>query len=346
MINKLKAKLDSELIVFTEQINKKYSDAENVKIVFDTLQEYVLRNGKRVRPIMFLSAYHGFCNKSPEHLYQTALAVEILHDFMLIHDDLLDRSDMRRGKPSLHKIFEEKILEYPNKNFTGEDLALLAGDILYALAIENFLLIDEDPQNIQEALKIFAETVTRTGLGQFIEIINSAKNIEDIELEDIYSVYDKKTAFYTFVCPLLTGAKLAGASQQEQNILTEYGTALGHAFQINDDIIGIFSTEKEIGKSTVSDIAESKKTILVWHAFNNSCSTDKIELQRIFNLAQLSEDDIFSFKSIVSKTKSVEYAKEQATRFINQAREAINQSNIKDAYRDLLLSYTDKVMNM
>src|SRR3989338_5453464 len=185
---------------------------------------------------------------------------------MLIHDDIIDRSDLRRGKPTMHRLLK-KAVKTPDQEKLGFDLSIIVGDILYVLAIDAFLSIHEEPRRKEKALKYFVKTAAFTAMGEFIDIIHGVENISRIKEKDVFLNYTLKTAKYTFECPLVIGAILAGASTQDTQKLSRLGIMIGQAFQIQDDILGIFGSQKSIGKSILSDITEFKKTLLVCHAY-------------------------------------------------------------------------------
>ena len=176
---------------------------------------------------------------------------------MLIHDDIIDRSDLRRGKPTMHKILAHTV-KTTDPDKLGIDLGIIAGDIVYALAIDAFLSIDEPSERKERALKYFIQTAAFTAMGEFIDTVSGVKPVQDVDEKEVFLNYTLKTARYTFDCPMVTGAILAGADDREIKKISHFGILIGQAFQIQDDIIGIFETEANIGKSILSDLAEGK----------------------------------------------------------------------------------------
>ena len=156
--------------------------------------------------------YLGYAGKTAPSLYRSAASLELLHDFMLVHDDIIDKSDTRRGQPSMHALLNKYLKNHRDIKFTGEDLAIIAGDVMYAMALHAFLSVREDPKNKEASFKKLIEAALYTGTGEFIELILSLKNIDAITKNDIYKIYDLKTANYTFSTPLVMGATLAGGS--------------------------------------------------------------------------------------------------------------------------------------
>ncbi|MBF0384994.1 MAG: polyprenyl synthetase family protein [Candidatus Omnitrophica bacterium] len=346
MLKELKKRIDCELRNFVKSAENTFGLKSLSPLLFRTIENYILRDGKRIRPILFIVGYQGFSKKTPKALYQSALAIELMHDFMLIHDDIIDKSELRRGQPSLHTIYNKFLQGKGKAKFSGEDLAIVAGDIIYALSINAFLAIDEDPRKKERALRMLTETAAFTGCGQFIEILNGVKDINRVKEEDIYNIYNYKTARYTFASPLCIGATLAGASEREIDNLFDYGLFLGQAFQIKDDILGMFGDEAKIGKSITSDLQESKKTLLILKAFQRASFEDKTSLKRILGKEKIRISDIRKAKKIIKDTGSLEFSMEKIKQLQNKAQAILASSSIKRKQKDFLADFSKKTLNL
>jgi len=340
----MKNKIDKELEKLAANLDKIYSLSSISPLLSKCIKDFILRKGKRIRPILFIAGYLGFAKRPAPGLYASALSIELLHDFMLVHDDIIDKSDKRRGKPSMHRMLDSYLAGYKNIKFSGVDLSLLAGDVMYAIAIDAFLSIKEEMRRKEKALSKFIEAAIYTGSGEFIELFNGTKNIEKITKQDIYKIYDYKTARYTFSTPLSTGAILAGAPQSQVNKLFTLGIYLGRAFQIKDDILGMFGEEKKTGKSTLSDLQESKKTMLIWHAFNNSNANQKSLIKRLLSKKKVNTADLLRIRKVVRETGALKQAKEEIIRLIKKARDLILSSSIKKEYKHFLLNYSRQLL--
>lgn len=314
-------------------------------LLFRNIRNFVLRPGKRVRPIMFAAGYLGFRDKAPAGLYTSALSMELLHDFMLVHDDIIDKSDTRRGKPSMHKMLGNHLKKYRGLKFSGQDLSIIAGDVIYSLAIEAFLAVKEDPARKEKALRRFIQAAVYTGVGEFIELTGEIKSLKDIDIIDINRVYDYKTAYYTFACPLSAGAELAGADQRQVDILGRYGMHLGRAFQIKDDILGMFSEEAEIGKSILTDLQEAKKTLLVWYAFRKGSKTVRLKMKQLFVKDKVTRKDLSSMRGIFIETGALEFAQKEIAKLEASALALLSSSRIRPSYKKQLEKFTDKLLS-
>lgn len=346
MISQIKNKIEKELPHFLDSLDKQYCLRKISPLLFESIEDFIMRSGKRVRPILFIIGYQGFSKRRPRGLYRSAIAVELLHDFMLVHDDIIDKSDTRRNKPSMHAALNNHLKQYPQAKFNGQDLSIIVGDVMYAMAIDAFLSIQEDPRRKENALKAFTRSAALTGAGEFIELMAGAKPLETINGDVIRNIYDYKTARYTFCAPLITGAILAGAKQKNIDLLERFGLYLGRAFQIKDDILGMFGDAKKIGKSTLSDLREAKKTLLIWYAYSHGTGRDKQIIKNIFSRKKITNSTLTTMKHIVQKTGALDYAKNEISSYFHQAKTTLFDCGLKTSHKNCLLSYLDKLLAM
>lgn len=346
MFLKMKNKVEQELRSYVKRIDQLYSLNRLSPILFKSIKEFILRDGKRIRPILFCIGYFGFSKKTPPGIYRSALSLELLHDFMLVHDDIIDKSRMRRGKPSMHTFLKGLLCKNKKTKFSGEDLAIVVGDVMYAMALDAFMAIKEDASRKEKALSILIRAALYTGSGEFIELLLGNKPIENVSQKDIYKIYDYKTANYTFASPLTIGATLAGAKNIQIKKLYSYGMLLGRAFQIKDDIIGIFGKEKETGKSSITDIKEAKRTLLIWYAFNHVSKKDKSIIKRIMEAKSASYNDLLKMREIIVKSKALNYAQNQIKLLYSKAIAQINSLGINKRYKDALDNFSKEILKL
>ena len=336
MLNQTKIKLDQELVSFASRLDQDYSLKNISPLLSSKIKEYILRPGKRIRPTLFVLGYLAYSRKPAKGLFRSALSIELLHDFMLVHDDIIDKSDLRRGKPAMHKIFNDHFAKMHGIKFNGQDLAIVVGDILYALAMDAFLAIQEKPERKEKALRKFVHAALYTGCGEFTEMVCGAKTIEEISQADIYKIYDLKTAYYTFAYPLSIGATLAGASEDQTKKIFEYGVYLGRAFQIQDDILGMFADEKKIGKSILSDLQEAKKTLLIKQAYRNSSKPGRVQIKQILAKNKVGLPDLYKMRSLVKDSGSLAYARKEISRLNKEALNFACALKISSKYKNFL----------
>ena len=241
--------------VLSKILEKKISKNKNLN---DAMRYSVLGGGKRIRPFL-VAECSKFFDTDEDEIMQIAAAIELLHVYSLVHDDLpsLDNDDLRRGKPSTHKYFDEAI-------------AILVGDALQALSFE---ILSESYKKIKKIDQInlinsFAQYVGQYGMvgGQAIDI---DINQNDLNLDKLLEMYKLKTAnLISFSCQV--GGIVSGAEQKKINALKNFGDNIGIAFQISDDILDVIGDEKVIGKRVGSDLKNNKKTFLNFFDIDNS----------------------------------------------------------------------------
>ncbi len=339
MFCQIKKKIDANLLTFINQLDKKYSLSSISPILFRKIKDFSLRKGKRIRPALFVIGYKGYADKTAKGLYQSALSIELLHDFMLIHDDIIDKSLTRRGKASLHASFDKYLEKNKKVKFNGSDLSIVVGDIIYALAINAFLSIRVGFSRKEKALENFVKAAVFTGSGEFIELINGIKPLEKLKKSDVYKIYDHKTAFYTFSCPLSTGAILAGAKEKELTKINEYGKYIGRAFQIKDDILGIFAGEKKTGKSQTSDLQEGKKTLLIFYAYKNCSKSRQKQIKKIFSKEKINPADLKQIQKIIIESNGLDSAKKEIRRLTAKSQLILDSLVMKKTYKKALRDY-------
>jgi len=347
MIEQIRKNIDKSLSSFLDTVKKDYKLHLVSSLLFESIREFTLREGKRLRPLLLILTYKGYSpasKKISRQLYNASTCMEFLHNFMLIHDDIIDRSDLRRGKPTMHKILSRTVpTRDPDK--LGIDLGIIAGDIVYALAIDAFLSINEPSERKERALKYFIQTAAFTAMGEFIDTVSGVKKVQNVDEKEVFLNYTLKTARYTFDCPMVTGAILAGAPDKEIKKISHFGILIGQAFQIQDDIIGIFETEANIGKSILSDLMEGKKTLLVIHAFSVLRGKSKLKFLKIFNKKIKTLKDLEAIKKIFVETKSLDYALKAIHTRLKEAREILNSLDINEEYRHLIEDSLLKLFN-
>ncbi|NQS99989.1 MAG: polyprenyl synthetase family protein [Candidatus Omnitrophica bacterium] len=332
MQNKIKNKLAQTLPQLIRDLDRKYSLNNLAPALFKRIKEFASRKGKRLRPALFVIGYLGFSRKAAPNLYKSALSMELLHDFFLVHDDIIDKADLRRDRPTMHKIL-------------GQDQAIIAGDLLYALALDAFLSIQVTPERKEKALRKFIRAAVLTELGESLELSTDKLDIRKVNAEDILKIYLCKTAVYTFAAPLACGAILAGAGSAEVSKLEQYGLYLGRAFQIKDDILGMFNSEKQIGKSVLTDLQEAKKTLLIWYAYKYSSNKDKLLVKNILAKNKVTNSDLFKMRKIIIASGALAYAQGEITQLLKKSKLTINSSAMRPKYKQLLNDYSEQLLN-
>jgi geranylgeranyl diphosphate synthase, type I len=330
MIKNIIKRINIELKSFFDDNEATCTLARISPYSFKYIKEFSLRDGKRIRPLIFVLAYLGFTKKKAKDIYKSAIALELIHAFILMHDDIVDRASLRRGLPSLHKMI-------------GNEKAMITGDILYALGIKTFLSIDESPERKLAALDKLLEAAVHTGCGEINELLIDKNMLNNAELSDIYTIYDQKTSYYTFVVPLVTGAILAGANDKTIKKLKDCGISMGRAFQLRDDMLGLLADEKTTGKSALTDLQEKKITIPLLHAYRTSENTDKKKIHLILKKNSVSRKDLGEVRRIIKKTGTKGFINGEVERLVERSKNEILSCGVDKKYGQSILKLLDKL---
>jgi geranylgeranyl diphosphate synthase type I len=307
-------------------------------------KELAIAGGKRLRPAFMYYGYLASGGTDEERILRTSIAIELLHLSLLVHDDIIDRDDMRHGIPTLHQKYAEigrKYFHLEDTDHFGVSIAIIIGDMLMALG-NDVIFRSEFPQDrILRALSKFQGVVFHTAMGQGRDIYMGYK--KEASEEEILCMYRNKTAQYTVDGPIQLGAMLAGASSEFSGKWSGYAIPVGVAFQIRDDILGIFGTEAKIGKPVGSDIEEGKLTILVSRALEKGSNAERRELRRILSLGTvLTLVDINRFRSIIRDTGSLSYAETKMRGFVDDSRAALTHMDLGDgSVKEFFLAVAD-----
>jgi len=343
MLTKLKKDIDKSLKAYLDDSADKLSLKSASPLLYKGIKNFVTARGKRIRPTLFLISYMGYKGGkkySYQGLIKASLSMELLHAFLLVHDDVIDNSDMRRGNPSLHRFFNNTLAEAPGSSL-GPSLSIVAGDVIFALSMDALTSFNEKPANKDQALMLLSNAAATTSLGEFVDVLNNVREIEKVSKKDIFMTYTLKTAKYTFEAPLTMGATLAGASKKEINKLQHLGTMVGQAFQIYDDLLDIFSTPKKTGKPVLSDLSESKKTLLVWKTYRLLNSGDKKTFKKLLEKDRKTRDDLKNMFNLIKKTDSAKYCFEETIFLLDQAGTLCSGLGIMKKHKTALKQFID-----
>ncbi|MEX2584978.1 MAG: polyprenyl synthetase family protein [Balneolaceae bacterium] len=282
---------------------------------------YVMKNGgKRLRPVLTLMA-SGLCGGNLEDAVPAALSVELIHNFTLVHDDIMDQASSRRGQPSVHVRWDEPT-------------AILAGDMLYAEAFQQLLCYSDAPgrrfQHLQRTLLKAIRTVCE---GQALDMKLEREKGGSVE-EYLDMIRGKTAALIS--CSLKIGGISAGASQEELQRLDLLGDKIGLAFQIQDDLMDAVADPEKFGKTRGGDILEGKKTFLLLTALENGNETDVRELYSVMDKDSLKGGDIDRVVHLFRKTGALKRARDTIGQEYRQAMELLEPFDDSDYKADLV----------
>lgn len=291
-------------------------------ILYDPIQYVLESGGKRIRPILLILSCEAVGGNVEECL-DAAVAVELLHNFTLVHDDIMDQDDMRRGRPTVHKKWDT-------------DIALLAGDGLVALAYQ--CLLQTKSSRIHQIATIFTNGIVELCEGQALDREFETRN--DVRLNDYINMIEKKTAKLLKVSAKI-GALIGEGEKSEVELLGEFGHNLGLAFQIQDDLLDITSDENTLGKTFGSDVMRRKQTYLLIHALTHADIEAKTKLHSLLSTSEILRSQIMEVKSLFEKIGSIEAAQSAIDKYLNSAQKKINALQTVSKKEDLssFLSY-------
>jgi len=318
----LKQGLEKRVDVFNRELEKFLKEG-SPKTLYDAARYLPLAGGKRLRPcISMLSceAVHGDVKK----VMPLAVALELIHNFTLVHDDIMDKSKLRRNLPAVHIKF-------------GESTAITAGDLLFAKAFEAMHGVYGNLSVFKDVDFGLVECVREICEGQQLDMeFEKRQNVT--EKEYLEMILKKTASLFRFAAE--GGAMVGGGTKEEANALKKYGKSLGLAFQIRDDYLDISSDEKILGKDIGNDIRNGKKTLIAVHSLNTAVGDDKKLLDKIFGNKGASEQDIRRVYNLFKEMKSVEYAKNTALRYSKMAKNALGVLDDSQA-KEVLMELAD-----
>jgi geranylgeranyl diphosphate synthase type I len=262
--------------------------------------------GKRLRAMFCHTAFHGVrlpADETEERgLLRAAGALELLHASALVHDDFMDASDTRRGRPAVHRAFEAEARDagWPGQPEPyGAAAAILLGDLLLAWADELLRDCGLPQADVLEALRVFDVTRTEVITGQFLDVSVQARGRSTVE--EAMRVLRFKSAKYSVERPLHVGATLAGGDDRVRSALSSYGVPLGEAFQLRDDLLGVFGDPAATGKPAGDDLTEGKRTVLVALALEEADAADAERLDAALG-TPLGEDEVADLQRLIDRT--------------------------------------------
>lgn len=304
---------------------------------FKPFSSYMQRGGKRIRGALTMLSYEMFGGKDMKMIVDAAMAIEMLQSYLLIMDDIQDRSETRRGGPTAHAMLRDYHKEHHltgDSSHFGESIAMDSYLVGCHAALEIIASLNVDPSRLLKAIKNIHSSYMTTSHGQTLDIFSEVTDMITEDYADNVLLW--KTAYYTFVNPLQFGAILAGANENDLKMILEYAAPAGRAFQISDDILGIFGNEFESGKSPMDDIKDGKKTILIIKALELSEKPQSYYLRQCLGKDNLSIGEFKECQKIICESGALEYAKSLTKKSVEEAKLALQKSGNNCNKRQIL----------
>jgi len=317
------------LIEYKEIIDKElrlFSDKLPLLSIYDPIKYIISNGGKRFRSSLTLMVTDLFSNQ-PLLAINEAIAIELFHNFTLIHDDIMDKAPIRRNLPAVYKKWDENI-------------AILSGDLLYAIVNQ---LLSNSPSQSPTLHQIFQQTAVEVCEGQSLDM--EFEKLEIISISDYLKMIQLKTAVLV-ACSLKMGALIGGASDKDAQLLYDFGFNLGTSFQIHDDILDVFPNENNFGKQVGGDIIEKKKTILFIDFLRKASTEDKNMVNDIIDDKQLSNNQIVSkVKDFYLKYDVLKVAQESKNDFYNKSMVSLRNLSLSEEKKKIIENFSVQLMN-
>lgn len=295
--------------------------------------ENYLAGGKKVRPALTSLGYKIAGGREIKEVLPAGFAVELMHNSLLIHDDFVDNDEIRRGKPTLHKVYLNK-----NGEHYAVSMAIITADVGIFWANEILSGLDFAPKTVTKAVNLLNHFLLNTGYGELMDI--DFDYHPEISWNDILNIRIYKTAYYTFVMPLTVGAVLGGASDALLENLEKFGLNVGLAFQLRDDVLGVFGDSDKTGKSSESDILEGKKTLLYFKALEFAKGSDKEFLKKTYGHIK-NQAQVTKIRKIIKDCGALGYSEELAKNYVKKGKKFITAITGNGSLRETLATFVD-----
>jgi geranylgeranyl diphosphate synthase type II len=308
---------------FIEQLpyeRKPYSLYEPIRYVLSL-------GGKRIRPVLMLLAYQLY-KDHPEQILMPAVALETYHNYTLLHDDLMDNADLRRGHETVHKRWDA-------------NTAVLSGDSMLVLAYERMAQVPQD--KLAPVLALFTETALQIGEGQQYDMEFEHRN--DVTEDEYIEMIRLKTSVL-LACATKIGAILAGASDTDADNLYKFGEQVGLAFQLQDDLLDVYGDPKLFGKAVGGDIASNKKTYMLINAFNRANTKQRAELSRWINAKTFNREvKVAEVTRLYDEIGIRQLCEDKINYYFDLARKTLSEVSVPAEKKQALSAYMDELLH-
>ena len=342
-INIYQKKINNELDILFNSLKKRYHSLDYTKILIQSMADFSKRGGKRLRPILMIQGYNLFKPENHE-IIKASISIEMIHNFLLVHDDVMDRDVLRRGGLTINKLYSNYFKSSSNHGLDthlGNATAITIGNIFFSLGNAVIGNSSFPEKNKCNALNAISEIITHVGIGQCYDIMYSRK--DDLTEKEILIMYNLKTAVYSFSGPLVLGATLAGANQTSTKKIESFSKPLGLAFQIKDDLLDLYGTESMLGKPVGSDFREAKKTLLLTTMLKLATPKGRKEISTFLGNKKLNKKDIKRLRKMGVESGAFDYCNSLSNRLINEATAILKKSSYHKKGVNTLLQIADYI---
>ncbi|PZS19607.1 MAG: polyprenyl synthetase [Pseudonocardiales bacterium] len=339
-IDALVERVDSALAGFLDARTASLAEVgKDLEPVAQAARAFVLDGGKRLRPSF---AYWGWrtvraASADDRALVTAAASLELLHACALVHDDVMDASQLRRGRPAAHAAFAAL---HRASGWTGDPdvfgtaAAILLGDLLLSWADAMFTAAGLAAADLPRTRQVWDDMRELVMAGQYLDVLVQARG--EFSAEDALRVAKFKTSKYTVEGPLHLGAAAAGASPEVFAVLSEYGLPLGEAFQLRDDVLGVFGDPSRTGKPAGDDLLEGKRTLLVALAMGQASAAQAGLLRRYLGDRAMAADQVAELRAVIVSTGALDQVEHRIALRADEARKSLRTDAVSDDARAAL----------
>ena len=325
-LESLRVAVDDELVDFLSGIE---TEVEGSELLLNEISALLRAGGKRFRPAFCYWGHRAAGGSHSNEVIRVSAALELLHTFALVHDDIMDASEERRGLPTVHMKL-------------GVGTALLVGDLALVLADDLFMRSGFEPDSINRAFETYSRMRKQVIVGQHMELVLAGR--EEVHEDEVRMVARMKSGRYSIREPLLIGACLGPRANQVVEALADFGELLGEAFQIRDDLLGTFGHRTEVGKPVDSDVREGKKNILFVSAARLLAGDDREYFITHWGRGEdLSDEDIARLKDLIVDSGGFAAAQELLEDLTNKAVDVLARIDLDPEARAALTSLAKQV---
>lgn len=332
LLAEFRLKLESELHDWlTDKEREAAGESGASRELTEVLTRFVARDGKRIRPALLYYTYRACGGQSDDKVMPMAMSVELLHTYLLIHDDIMDHANVRRGEPAAHVIYADLHRErgwLGSSEHFGESVAILLGDLAQTYSLELYSSVELAPEVAAEFRQQFSNMCQEVVLGQYLEM--TAGHRESMEEDELLRVLRMKSGRYSVERPVQLGYLLARAPEATRQALTIYGLKMGEAFQLQDDLLGMFGDAETVGKPVGADLVEGKFTLLIHHAMRHLSPEDRTMLQRALGNPDLDPEEIQRAQGLIEASGARQRVQEMIEERLNEAREALSTVDLAE----------------
>lgn len=343
-IDTYRGRIDKDIDEFLRKKKRSRDLGKLVSSIYGNIHEFIMRGGKRLRPIALIFSYKGSGKKESKELISASSSVEYMHNATLLHDDVMDRGIKRRGKPTYHLLFRD----WFKKNYGegdsvlfGDSMSVLGGNILVSMGLEKLLETDFDCELLKEASEEYLNTYEKLSDGQIMDISFNYKN--SVSEKEYMEMIERKTAVL-FKLSVDIGQILAESDKTQRKYLGSFALNSALAFQIQDDLIDLEPFEIS-GKNQGIDLKEGKKTLAVIRAMESGDKKETSAIRSVLGNKKAKKSEIRAAISAIESSGALSYCRNKALGLILDSKKYLEKSSLAPESEQFFTEFADYLVN-